>query len=346
MQGNSNSELEFVVVYNNNKYDIGNYLDKHPGGKAILERYENKDITEKFNQIGHSNVAKNILETHFVQSDNSNNISLTTTSEKIDKELIYKKLFTKEDEYFIHKFLGILALLSFIYRYSLLITYGSFGFDNPSITILSLALHTLLSSSSFIFHVLERRIVSNPLLIYKEYRLHAILFTLRSVGISIIGLCNVKDKYTTVIFMLMIHILVDITTLLYGTKGVTSVRAFDKSNLTNRMFQLSFSFYQFVAIGCQLTNRSSIQDGFNTLIAIQSSAFLMTLRRKNLIKDWLYVFWYGVALILSMYAFMLTHSSILFAVIGILFYFRVRFNVNKYVIWTIFTILYHNVIKL
>lgn len=34
--------------------------------------------------------------------------------------------------------------------------------------------------------------------------------------------------------------------------------------------------------------------GFNTLIAIQSSAFLMTLYRKNIIKYYHHFFWYAL----------------------------------------------------
>ena len=332
---------EFIVTYNNKKYNITEYIDKHPGGKKILQKYQRQDITTAFDKIGHSKTALEIMKKYrIVEEENNDNTDDKYNSDK-SRNLILKKLFTEEDKHLIHKTFGILSLFSFVYRYTYLLKYNTFGFVSPLFTWTSLLVHTLLSSSSLIFHVLERRIVTNPLLIYEEYRLHAILFTLRSVGISIIGLYNIKDKYTTVIFLLLIHILVDITTMLYGTKGVTAVRGSKNPKFVLKVLQLFFSFYQFIAIGCHLSNKASIEDGFNTLIAIQSSAFLMTLRRKNLIKDWQYVFWYGSSLILSIYAFILNHSSILFAVIGVLFYLRVQFSVNKYVIWTIFTILYH-----
>jgi hypothetical protein len=36
------------------------------------------------------------------------------------------KLITKEDKFYIHKFLGIFSLTNYIYRYYLLLFYGSF----------------------------------------------------------------------------------------------------------------------------------------------------------------------------------------------------------------------------
>ena len=51
-----------IVYYNNDKYDITEFLDHHPGGRKILEKYNECEIEDKMKQIGHSNHAYNILE--------------------------------------------------------------------------------------------------------------------------------------------------------------------------------------------------------------------------------------------------------------------------------------------
>ena len=47
----------------------------------------------------------------------------------------------------------------------------------------------------------------------------------------------------------------------------------------------------------QLKEKSNL--AFNALIAIQSSAFLMTLNRKGLINWYTHAFWYSLSLVLS-----------------------------------------------
>jgi len=55
----------------------------------------------------------------------------------------------------LHKTLGILSLLSFIYRYLYVFPMtGTLGFEGSTFDYVTLALHMALSSSSLIFHVL------------------------------------------------------------------------------------------------------------------------------------------------------------------------------------------------
>ena len=48
------------VIYENNVYDVENF-NRHPAGKSIITDEYGKDITELFNDVGHSNNAKKIL---------------------------------------------------------------------------------------------------------------------------------------------------------------------------------------------------------------------------------------------------------------------------------------------
>lgn len=104
-------------------------------------------------------------------------------------ELVYRKLFTKEDPLYLHKTFGLLCVLSFLYRYAYVYPrFGNLGFDGSWFDWATMGVHLMLSSSSLIFHVLPRRIMSRPVMIWEEYRLHAIVFTLRCMVVYVIGL--------------------------------------------------------------------------------------------------------------------------------------------------------------
>ena len=89
------------------------------------------------------------------------------------------KLSTREDPWHLHKSLGLVCLLHFAYRYTLLYTTGSMEL-NSSLGVTGILLHGVLSLSSLIFHIPKER---NPVapMIYPEFRLHSIVFALRSV---------------------------------------------------------------------------------------------------------------------------------------------------------------------
>lgn len=92
---------------------------------------------------------------------------------------LLKKLKTKEDPHHLHKTLGIFCLFNYVYRYYLLLSVGNMRLNNLY-GILSILVHAALSLSSLIFYIPLKR---NPLkpMIYPEYRLHSIIFALRSV---------------------------------------------------------------------------------------------------------------------------------------------------------------------
>ncbi len=74
-----------------------------------------------------------------------------------------RKLFSVEDPHYLHKTLGFLCVVSFAYRYYLLFTVGSLGLSNDVFSWLTMLLHFGLSTSSLIFHVLAKRIISRPM---------------------------------------------------------------------------------------------------------------------------------------------------------------------------------------
>ena len=334
----ASSKEKIVVTYDGEIYDA----------RAIIARLNGKDITEKFDDVGHSAEAKKILSklkvkklgTNVDEDENvSNNTKFITSSGlTIDSKYLAKKLFTKEDEYFVHKIFGFLALLSFLYRYFYVLpTTGNLGFSGTCFDVATLVVHFFLSFSSLIFHVVANRIIDRPLIIYEEYRLHAILFTTRCLFVGLIGMfCNdmhpITRRYVIGGTLLSIHLSVDYVTSKHGTPGVTAVR--NDQKLSFKYLGLVYSFYQIVAVASHLIWCDRLGDlGFNSLIAIQSSAFLMTLKRKNIIRWYTHAFCYTFALICSYYVMWLSRGSSIFLTSAIVFFFRVKFQMNKYFLW-------------
>lgn len=249
----------------------------------------------------------------------------------------YERLFTQEDPTHLHKTLGILCILSYVYRYYIFLVYGTFGFTSFSgpATIL---LHCALSFSSLIFHVISKRMLNRAMIIWEEYRLHAIVFTMRSCCIFFFGTSNVLSNATIV---LMHHLLADEVTHRYGpeNKEYTTVRVQDDHSLKTTLVLRFYSFYQFAAIASHLFTISPKEMGFNTLIAIQSSAFLMTLYRKNLITSYTHGLVYGTCLILSLYVMSTVMPGWVWMGTALVFGARVGLGVNKYVLWGAFVLI-------
>ena len=88
------------------------------------------------------------------------------------------KLITKEDKFHIHKTCGIYILLNFIFQ----LEYYSI-YNDVYLTPCILLPHIILPLSSFFFNVLSKRPVGHRMnmFIWNELRLHAIIFSLRSV---------------------------------------------------------------------------------------------------------------------------------------------------------------------
>jgi hypothetical protein len=360
---NVNPEEPFYVYYKEKKYNVANFISKHPGGQNVILEYKDKDITAAFDHIGHSDDAKFLLFKRLVKSDeeiieeekNKRKASLEELedlklSEEKDifseKEIIKKgkfivrKLFTEEDKYFVHKILGFLSLISFIYRYFYVMPSSqSLGFGKDFFSYLTLTLHMLLSTSSLIFHVLTYRIPEKPLIIYEEYRIHAILFTLRSFIVAVIGINqDYMSKQTSslllVFSILAIHLLVDYVTQIHGTPGMTAVRVLNKDTGVIYLGKRFYGYYQFLALASHLVLTERSGDlGFNTIIAIQSSAFFMTLQRKNITGVKAHAFFYALCLFVSSYYIFLSKDLMFFALVAFLFALRAGFNLNKYVIW-------------
>lgn len=267
------------------------------------------------------------------------------------KSHVHQRLVTHEDPYHLHKTLGITCLMNFAYRYLYHFpTYGSLGYEEiTTFNTMTMVAHMMLSSSSLIFNVLRVRLPKKPLLIYEEYRLHTILFTLRgcapylyeatvrAAGRDDIGLEHIlaTSPYIPFFAMMCLHLVVDWVSTVHGTPGLTTVRVANKSSrLSTTLFRRSFSFYQIIAAASSVaaTDIHFLNMGYNTLIAIQSSTFLMTLVRKNIIRPYTHLAIYGACLVASTGYIFLWNDWQLLAVSAAVFAGRMC-GISKYVLW-------------
>ena len=254
------------------------------------------------------------------------------------------KLFTPEDPLHIHKTLGLLAVLSFVYRYAVVYpAQGNLGFDGSALDWLTMAVHLLLPVSSLLFYVPAKRIATRPMVIYEEYRQHAVVFTLRTFStFALAVLAPHAPFYAAPLLTAAHHLVVDRITAMHGN-GSTAVRANSERLKPGTFYQrvaILYSFYQFLALGAMLVPSTRAADmAYNAIIAIQSSAFLMTLFKKRIVRGRTHMVVYGYCLVLSAFHFVRVIGLAQTALIAATFALRVKLpSVSKYVLWLAFVL--------
>ncbi|KAI7857990.1 cytochrome b5-like heme/steroid binding domain-containing protein, partial [Circinella umbellata] len=61
-----NKRNDLYVVVHNKVYNITPFLNEHPGGEDVLMDEGGRDATEAFEDIGHSDDARELLEKYYV----------------------------------------------------------------------------------------------------------------------------------------------------------------------------------------------------------------------------------------------------------------------------------------
>ena len=249
------------------------------------------------------------------------------------------KLITREDKLHIHKILGFICLVNFIYRFYLLFYYNTMYLDNFN-GVISIIIHGFLSCSSMIFHVPNNRIKSGPM-IYQEARLHSIIFSIRSVLCFLLTYYNFSILYKFAVCYLTM-ILADLVTnsknINNSTNGTTMRNMpFDSTISNDDKKNISFiqSGYQ---IGATLYMFGNLESCFSPLLAIQLAAFLMTLVRKNIINSNMWHIYYNIFLLLNTFIVNTFPASLILemAIFSNTFQiWRFNYKFNKYLGWSI-----------
>jgi hypothetical protein len=212
-----------------------------------------------------------------------------------------KQLITHEDPMHVHKTIGILCMVSYLFR---LVQTGpsDMGFVTyPSLTIPTILLHLCLNMTSLVFKIPARRI-SSGYRIWPEYRLHSLVFLCRAL--AVMALYYYEQTYHTkpyydinLIIVVLGMMAADYSSYTQRQYRSSTIRDLDTSDLNKFLFS--------VAQFCGTTNilygiryRYSIQ--MLAVIVVQCNAFMMTVRRKNLAGHSSLVAMYGFALFVSM----------------------------------------------
>jgi hypothetical protein len=351
------------VIINNNIYDITTFIPEHPGGAGVFTKYESEstsddipDLTAKFNEVGHSEYAVNLLGNYKVEE-----LSEDDPRFKRDHHLEYNKtkiskLITHEDKFHIHKTMGVISLLNYFY-----ILFDCFySGATADITLRSVDggfigltwIHTILSLSALQFLIPRTRTGILPM-IWQEFRAHSIVFAVRSFLI-IYALYfffnhsedNTKDTTTSptaiavrLAFVLLAMKLADVSTeyLRENKKETTTATMPYWSDCPSSLQSAIKYFYthsQFMATTVCLFGK--IPYILAVAFPIQIASFLMTLVRKNIIS----AFWYHMFYAGSLLAVYLINAADVklypIILIGVaLIYTRVHLKLNKYILWTL-----------
>lgn len=227
-------------------------------------------------------------------------------------------LITSHDPYHLHKILGLIVLLSYIYRYSLLLATGS-AFPTSSVfDVCSVIVHGLLSWSSLLLPLPKTRNFASPM-IWPEFRLHSILFATRHVVCTLASLSNlwpnniIKDGVVRANIILGTVHLASLITAHNGDcdKRTTNSMPYppEITAVQQVLIKKWYTLSQFGATISCLMNDASIN--FAPLLAIQMAPLLMTLVRKGKITTRTYHRVYSVSLFMG-YLVVCTRLLLLF----------------------------------
>ena len=177
-------------------------------------------------------------------------------------------------------------------------------------------------------------------MIWEEYRLHAIVFTLRSV---MVWWTLNNSPWMRMLAVGSIHLMADMVTEVFGVDGETTVRGKSGGGkrLRTLLLKRGYAAYQVLALASHLLPSPTLDLAFNTFIGIQSSAFLMTLHRKNKITWKTHAIWYTACIGLSTLYIVRSVGVRVLIYAAVAYTARVGMGISKYVVWVWIGSLYH-----
>lgn len=240
-------------------------------------------------------------------------------------QYVLQKLITHEDKYFIHKTLGFLCLTNYFVQYYFYLLRGRYYLN-----LYTIFPHILLHASSYIFSVLKKRPRESKMnmFIWEELRIHSLLFAWRACY------CILFPKYTDCICLLTM-IFADIATSYYGESNISTVRGqHDKVGYRSLLKEATGAFFSISQFGATyICLYGSPMLIFSTLLPIQTSAFGMTLIRKNLITKTTWSIVYSAELLMTYYIWYREYNNVYIFLISTVLYAIRRLKISKYILW-------------
>jgi len=304
-----------IIGIHGKQYDVTFFLDKHPGGRYILEHYSGYNVTDLFEEINHSYKARAMLKKYEIKDTIKDKIKdkiilkeinindkyfSNIKSDKINLQNIKNRLITNEDKYHAHKICGVITLLNIIVRTPL----SLLGIPNMNeynmINMLTIFAQSFLLISSLSFHLPDKSRIGNEFYEYTELRYHSIIFSFRFIFIILLNYFDQCTKLNRLIIFIFCHKLSDYVSGLYKhINNGSAIRG--NHNNYDIYIQISHriaSIGQFVSIIALLDitdknpatllnydyNLVKYDSMYHSLNTILLNVFMMTLNRKSLLS--------------------------------------------------------------
>ena len=217
--------------------------------------------------------------------------------------LLRLKLFTRQDRLHAHKLLGACCAFNFGVKSVVLLRSGELHPCDAA-----LGMHIVLALSSFMFRLPKSTVALTHGYLSQETRLHTVCFSARALSLIFVDALRARagarwlSAMSAALWCLPFHVAVDATTWALGTPGITSIRGshdtgekcrhhewwarFTGGASARDAIRPLLSGAQFVNNHCLLFGAQRRQGiAFAWLAWSQLNAFLMTLRRKQLISE-------------------------------------------------------------
>jgi len=364
------------IIINNTIYDISTFISEHPGGAEVFNREptvkgsnnndEIIDYTEKFNEVGHSEYAINLLENYKVKELSEDDPRFNREHKLEYNKNKISKLITHEDKFHIHKIMGGLSLLNYIYLLGDCFYSGwqaDLSLRQIDGNFIGMTwIHSILSLSALQFLIPRTRTGILPM-IWQEFRAHSIVFAVRSfLLINVLYLAakifnvdvnnitssdnndfNITSHVLRIGAVLLAMKMADLSTeyLRENKKETTTATMPYWSDCPAGLQSAIKYFYthsQFMATFVCLYGK--LPYILAVAFPIQFASFMMTLVRKNIISSFWYHVLYGGSLLL---VYLINAADIKMypvIILGIfLIYLRVHVKLNKYVLWILVSII-------
>ena len=349
------------IIINNNIYDITTFTNEHPGGPEVFRLDADEDalpdLTHKFNGVGHSEYAVNLLGNYKVDELSEDDPRFNRIHKLEYNKTKISKLITHEDKFHIHKTMGVISLLNYFY----LLFDCFYSGATTDMTLRSVDggfigltwVHSILSLSALQFLIPRTRTGILPM-IWQEFRAHSIVFAVRSfIIINVLyflfhysddGDDIARTQSPTAIavrlaIVLLAMKLADVSTeYLRENKKETTTATMPYWSDCPAAFQSAIKYFythsQFMATVVCLF--ATIPYVLAVAFPIQIASFLMTLVRKNIISAFWYHMFYGGSLLIVYLINAADPALYPVIILGIaLICIRVHLKLNKYALWTL-----------
>ena len=329
-----------IIYLNGKKYDITEFINEHPGGSDVF--IDGKDMTEEFDKVHHSEEAKKMLKLYLVKNEEENE------EENKFKKYI-SKLITNHDYKHFHKILGIIVIVNWLTIVIDLIYSGSNGnlkvrkFDKYFIILLIPSL--LLSISSLQFKLSDNYNVRG-ITMTNEWRHTNIVLLIKALTIIILLFFLIKDSIwrSLLIYGIVIIIMKYLDYYQRNNKKDINVSVIrnqlpfpiqgNKYNI-NKILKYFYSIIQIVSITLTFTTDFILQ--YLILVGLQLGAFMVTLSTKNIINHIGVQIFYLFIAIVPLICLIKSNHLIKFSLFGLIIsFFRLKYRVNKYILYTIY----------